>query len=181
MLVQLNCSKGGPRTCSFAPISLHSLLTEAEFSSCRVTLQIDMSLEWGRIGSQTDRAWTKALHVMSTHASKDPLSIVPPVRLLHLGLRTWVSGPRYLALRTWVSGPPSYGRRPVLGPMSYLFPVTFLYVHRHFSLRPLSLFFASSGHKQTHACNPVTFLCVQWSQTHTRATLFFCCCRRVFT
>jgi hypothetical protein len=25
--------------------------------------------------------------------------------LLHLALRTWVSGPRYLALKTWVSGP----------------------------------------------------------------------------
>ncbi len=67
--LQLNCSKGGPRTCwccrlsarsslllhkrsfnkmfmascSFAAISLHSLLTEAEFRSCWVTLQIDQS------------------------------------------------------------------------------------------------------------------------------------------
>jgi hypothetical protein len=30
-------------SCSFAAISLHSLLTEAEFSSCWVTLQIDQS------------------------------------------------------------------------------------------------------------------------------------------
>jgi hypothetical protein len=159
--VQLNCSKGGPRTCSFDAISLHSLLTESEFSSCQVTLQIDMSLEWGRIRSQTDRAWTKALHVMSTHASKDLMSTVRPVQLLHLGLRTWVSRPWYLALRTWVSRPPSYGCRPVLGPVSYLFPITFLCVQwsqthartqpRHFSLRPPSLFSVSSGHRRTHA------------------------------
>jgi hypothetical protein len=50
-----------------------------------------------------------------------------------------------------------------------------LCLSRHFSLRPVvtdrrthvtpSLFSASSGHRQTHARNLVTFLCVQWSQT----------------
>jgi len=49
------------------------------------------------------------------------------------GFRTWVSGPRYLALRTWVSGP----RKLSILRSSYLFPVTFLCVHRHFSLRPV--------------------------------------------
>ncbi len=67
-------------------------------------------------------------------------------------------------------------------------PVTFLCVQWsqtdtrtqpcHFSLRPVvtdkrthatrSLFSASSGHRQTHARNPVTFLCVQWSQTNAQ-------------
>jgi hypothetical protein len=47
----------------------------------------------------------------------------------YLGLSTWVSGPRYLALRTWVSGP----RKLSILRSSYLFPVTFLCVHRHFS------------------------------------------------
>jgi hypothetical protein len=79
-------------------------------------------------------------------------------RFQDLDLRTWVSSPRYLALRTWVSGP----RKLSILRSSYLFPVTFLYVHRHFSfsrhfsLRPPSLIFfpslfsASSGHTQTH-------------------------------
>jgi len=82
----------------------------------------------------------------------------------------WVSGPRYLALRTWVSlsGPGFQDlekralgftlRTWVSGPRklsilrsTYLFPVTFLCVHRHFSLRPPSLFSASSGHRRTDA------------------------------
>ncbi len=86
-----------------------------------------------------------------------------------LGFRTsinghWVSlsGPGFqdldkralgFTLRTWVSGP----RKLSILRSSYLFPVTFLCVHRHFS--PASSF-------------PVTFLCVQWSQTdraHVRA------------
>jgi len=54
-------------------------------------------------------------------------------RFQDLALRTWVSGPRYLALRTWVSGP----RKLSILRLSYLFPVTFLCVHRHFSLRPV--------------------------------------------
>jgi hypothetical protein len=102
--------------------------------------------------------------------------------LLHLALRTlgfrtsvfgsedlgfrisinghWVSlsGPEFqdldkralgFTLRTWVSGP----RKISILRSSYLFPVTFLCVHRHFS--PASSF-------------PVTFLCVQWSQTDRR-------------
>jgi hypothetical protein len=55
-------------------------------------------------------------------------------RALGFTLMTWVSGPRKLSILR----------------LSYLFPVTFLCVHRHFS--PASSF-------------PVTFLCVQWSQT----------------
>jgi hypothetical protein len=57
-------------------------------------------------------------------------------------LKTWVSGPRRMH-----ESSPSYGRRPVLGLMSYLFPVTFICVQwsqtdarmqpRHFSLRPV--------------------------------------------
>ncbi len=38
----------------------------------------------------------------------------------------------FLLLRTFflfAECSPSYGRRPVLGPVSYLFPVTFLFVH----------------------------------------------------
>ncbi len=82
-----------------------------------------------------------------------------------LGFRTsinghWVSllGPGFQDLdkralgftfRTWVSGP----RKLSILRSSYLFPVTFLCVHRHFS--PASSF-------------PVTFLCVQWSQTDRR-------------
>jgi len=49
------------------------------------------------------------------------------------GFRTWGSGPRYLALRTWVSGP----RKLSILRSSYLFPITFLCVHRHFSLHPV--------------------------------------------
>jgi hypothetical protein len=86
-----------------------------------------------------------------------------------LGFRTsingnWVSlsGPEFqdldkralgFTLRTWVSGP----RKLSILRSSYLFPVTFLCVHRHFSfsrhfsLRPPSLFFASSGHRRTDA------------------------------
>jgi hypothetical protein len=54
-------------------------------------------------------------------------------RFQDLDLRTWVSGPRYLALRTRVSGP---WKLSILRS-SYLFPVTFLCVHCHFSLRPV--------------------------------------------
>jgi len=76
------------------------------------------------------------------------------------GFRTWISGPRFQALnarfqdlnlRTWVSGP----RKLSILRLSYLFPVTFLCVHRHLSfsrhffLCPSSLFSASSGHRQT--------------------------------
>ncbi len=79
-------------------------------------------------------------------------------RFQDLDLRTWVSGPRYLALRTWVSGP----RKLSILRSSYLFPVTFLCVHRHFSfsrhfpLRPPSLFSASSGHRRTDARTDAT-------------------------
>ncbi len=82
-----------------------------------------------------------------------------------LGLRTsinghWVSlsGPGFqdldkralgFTLRTWVSGP----RKLSILRSSYLFPITFLCVHRHFS--PASSFL-------------VTFLYVQWSQTDRR-------------
>ncbi len=77
-------------------------------------------------------------------------------RFQDLDLRTWVSGPqrevsgpgsqdldaRFQDLgfrtstrgfRTWVSGP----RKLSILRSSYLFPVTFLCVHRHFSLRPV--------------------------------------------
>jgi hypothetical protein len=70
--------------------------------------------------------------------------------LLHLALRTWVSGPRYLDLRTWVPRPSQTHKRTNIGHQklsilrsSYLFPVIFLCVHshfsfsRHFSLRPV--------------------------------------------
>ncbi len=76
------------------------------------------------------------------------------------GPRTWVSGLRYLAPRSqdlgfktsinghwvWLSGPgfQDLDRRTDIGHRklsilrsSYLFPVTFLCVHRHFSLRPV--------------------------------------------
>jgi hypothetical protein len=110
--------------------------------------------------------------------------------LLPCCCRTWLSGPRYLALTidghrltvvdwrsvmiehnpsvpasprccNWLSGP-GFQDLSILRS-SYLFLVTFLCVHRHFSfsrhfsLRSLSLFFfpslfsASSGHRQTHA------------------------------
>ncbi len=53
------------------------------------------------------------------------------------GFRTWVSdlNARFqdLDLRTWVSGP----RKLSILRSSYLFPVTFLCVHRHGSLRPV--------------------------------------------
>ncbi len=68
-------------------------------------------------------------------------------RFQDLALRTWVSGLRYLALRTRVSGP----RKLSILRSSYLFPVTFLCVHRHFSLRPSSLFSTSNGHRRTDA------------------------------
>ncbi len=65
-------------------------------------------------------------------------------------LRTWVLGPR----RTHESSP-SYGCRPMLGPVSYLFPVTFLCDQwsqtearmqpHHFFLRPMVT------DRQTHA------------------------------
>jgi hypothetical protein len=77
-------------------------------------------------------------------------------RFQDLIIRTWVSGPRYLALRTWVSG----SRKLSILRSSYLFPVTFLCVHRHFSfsrhfsLRPPSLFSASSGHRPLHFNSP---------------------------
>jgi hypothetical protein len=54
----------------------------------------------------------------------------------------WLSGPGFqdldkralgFTLRTWVSGP----RKLSILRSSYLFPVTFLCVHRHFSLRPV--------------------------------------------
>ncbi len=67
----------------------------------------------------------------------------------------WLSGPgfqgldkRTLGFRTSmdVESSPSYSRRPVvLDPVSYLFPVTFLCVHRHFSLRSVVT------HRCTHA------------------------------
>jgi hypothetical protein len=63
-----------------------------------------------------------------THARSQDLGFRPSTR----GFRTWlswVSGPRYLTLRTWVSGP----RKLSILRSSYLFPVTFLCVHRHFS------------------------------------------------
>ncbi len=79
------------------------------------------------------------------------------------GFRTWISGPGFQALGIWLSAPgfqalgnwlsgpgfqdlestPSYGRLiffPSLFSAStatFLFPVTFLCVHRHFSLRPV--------------------------------------------
>ena len=67
------------------------------------------------------------------------------------GFRTWISGPGFQALGIWLSGPgfqdlessPSYGRLiffPSLfcaSTVTFLFPVTFLCVHRHFSLRPV--------------------------------------------
>ncbi len=88
------------------------------------------------------------------------------------GFRTWLSGPGFQAFGIWLSGPgsqdlessPSYGHLiffPSLfsaSTVTFLFPVTFLYVHRHFSLRPPSLFSTFT----------VTFLCVQWSQTDRR-------------
>jgi hypothetical protein len=61
------------------------------------------------------------------------LLVLPPICNLSFSfMGTWVSGPRYLALRTWVSGP----RKLSILRSSYLFPITFLCVHRHFSLRP---------------------------------------------
>jgi len=116
------------------------------------------------------------------------------------GFRTWVSGPQRkvsgpgsqdLGFRpstrgfmTWISGPgfqnlessPSYGRLIFFLSLfsaftvTFLFPVTFLCVHchfsfsRHFSLRPPSLFFFSS----LFSASTVTFLYVQWSQTDER-------------
>jgi hypothetical protein len=89
------------------------------------------------------------------------------VRFQDLDLRTWISGPQRevsrpgsqdlgfrpstRGFRTWISGPgfqdlessPSYGRLiffPSLFSASivtFLFPVTFLCIHRHFSLRPV--------------------------------------------
>jgi len=74
------------------------------------------------------------------------------------GFRTWISGPGFQALnvgfqdldiRTWVSGP----RKLSILRSSYLFLVTFLCVHRHFSLRPSSLLSTSSGHSTPHNAN----------------------------
>jgi hypothetical protein len=92
-----------------------------------------------------------------------------------------LSGPGFQALGIWLLGPgfqdlessPSYGRLIFFSSLfsastiTFLFPVTFLCVHRHFSfsrhfsLRPSSLFFFPS----LFSMSIVTFLYVQWSQT----------------
>jgi hypothetical protein len=69
------------------------------------------------------------------------------VRFQDLALKTWVSGPRYLALKTWVSGP----RKLSILRSSYLFPITFLCVHHHFSFsRHFSLRPSSQTDRRTH-------------------------------
>jgi hypothetical protein len=80
---------------------------------------------------------------------KNPGQLAGP-QFLDLDLRTWVSGPGFqdLGLRTWVSG---------LRQMHATHPTVVSSFSRHFSLRPLSLFFFSSRS-----------LCIQWSQTHRR-------------
>jgi hypothetical protein len=90
--------------------------------------------------------------------------------LLHLALKTWVSGPRYLALRTWVSGPRQTHRYRT--PKA-LHPMVVLSFSRHFSLCPPSLFSASSGHRQTHRqatlyikCAQVMMLWTKWGHNH---------------
>ncbi len=42
--------------------------------------------------------------VMHVHSPSSHVALACKPAMLHLALRTWISGPRYLALRTWVSG-----------------------------------------------------------------------------
>jgi hypothetical protein len=77
-------------------------------------------------------------------------------------LRTWVSGPRQTHA---LSGP---GFQDLDGCTKALHPMVVdrcsVLCHMFFP----SLFSTSSGHIQTHTHNLVTFLYVQWSQTHAR-------------
>jgi hypothetical protein len=109
--------------------------------------------------------------------------------LLHLALRTWVSGPGQTHA---LSGP---GFQDLDGRTKALHPtvvdrcsVLCLIFSRHFSLRPSSLFSASSGDRRTlFPASIVTFLCVQWWQTDRRTqqvTLYIrfathCCWMRI--
>jgi hypothetical protein len=102
-------------------------------------------------------------------------------RFQDLILRTWVSGPQRevsrpgsqdLGFRPSVFGSQHLGFRPsVLGSQDLgfrtskaLHPTVVLSFSRHFSLRPSPLFFFPS----LSSTSTVTFLCVQWSQTHAR-------------
>ncbi len=70
-----------------------------------------------------------------------------------LGLRTSTEA---RTLRTWVSGPRQMHRKLSILRSSTGARSCVLSFSRHFSLRPPSLFFASSGHRQTHKCTHAT-------------------------
>ncbi len=80
-------------------------------------------------------------------------------RALGFTLRTWVSGPQKLSILRRLIFFPSFFS---VSTITFLFPITFLYVHRHFSfshhfsLRPPSLFFFPS----LFSASTFTFLCV---------------------
>ncbi len=83
--------------------------------------------------------------------------------LLHLGFRTWVSGPRYLALKTWVLGP---GQTHMLsGPR---FQDLDRRMHRYRTPKALHPTVIDRCSILCLIFFPITFLCVQWSQTHAR-------------
>jgi hypothetical protein len=106
------------------------------------------------------RTWVSGPQREVSRPGSQDLGFKPSTR----GFKTWLSRPGFQALGIWLSGPgfqdlessPSYGRLIFFPSLFSASIVTFLFP-RHFSLRPPSLFFF-----------PVTFLCVQWSQTDGR-------------
>jgi hypothetical protein len=102
------------------------------------------------------RTWVSGPQREVSGSGSQDLGFRPSTR----GFRTWISGPGFQALdarfqdldlRTWVSEP----RKLSILRSSYLFPVTFLCVHRHFSfsrhfsLRPVCLSLSPPSHTGT--------------------------------
>jgi len=89
------------------------------------------------------RTWVSGPQREVSGPGSQDLGFRPSMR----GFRTWISGPGFQALGIWLSGPgfqdlessPSYGRLIFflslfsVSIVTFLFPVTFLCVHRHFS------------------------------------------------
>ncbi len=97
--------------------------------------------EWKKMGYDKD-LWIFIYHQWVPMAEGHCEAPSVKSKSQNRGFRTWISGPGFQALnvgfqdldiRTWVSGP----RKLSILRSSYLFPVTFLCVHRHFYLRPV--------------------------------------------